>query len=97
VLDDPEVRRAAAKYGDPDELLREDWIPEFEEPGGRQVGPVQKCASLFSRHLLTVLDQAWAKSALDSFPLNSAQFWFHDRRASRARAVVLSNFTSLAR
>jgi hypothetical protein len=27
VLDDPEVRAVAAKYGDPDELLREDWIP----------------------------------------------------------------------
>ena len=26
-LDDPEVRKVAAKYGDPDELLREDWIP----------------------------------------------------------------------
>ncbi|MBI4483498.1 MAG: hypothetical protein HY652_11490 [Acidobacteria bacterium] len=28
-LDDPEIRRIAAKYGDPDELLREDWIPEL--------------------------------------------------------------------
>lgn len=27
VLDDPEVRRVAAKYGNPDELLKEDWIP----------------------------------------------------------------------
>lgn len=26
-LDDPEVRKVAAKYGNPDELLREDWIP----------------------------------------------------------------------
>ncbi|KAK5308793.1 hypothetical protein LTR93_012383, partial [Exophiala xenobiotica] len=26
-LDAPEVRAIAAKYGDPDELLREDWIP----------------------------------------------------------------------
>ncbi|MBI4445531.1 MAG: hypothetical protein HY645_06425 [Acidobacteria bacterium] len=26
-LDDPEVRQVAAKYGDPDQLLREDWIP----------------------------------------------------------------------
>ncbi|MEE8461141.1 MAG: hypothetical protein V3S50_03355, partial [Acidobacteriota bacterium] len=26
-LDDPEVRQLAAKYGDPDEMLREDWIP----------------------------------------------------------------------
>jgi hypothetical protein len=27
-MDDPEVRTLAAKYGDPDELLREDWIPQ---------------------------------------------------------------------
>ncbi len=26
-LDDPEVRKIAAKYGDPDELLKEAWIP----------------------------------------------------------------------
>ncbi|MBI4487484.1 MAG: hypothetical protein HY694_00230 [Deltaproteobacteria bacterium] len=26
-LDDPEVRGIASKYGDPDELLKEDWIP----------------------------------------------------------------------
>lgn len=26
-LDDPEVRKVASKYADPDELLREDWIP----------------------------------------------------------------------
>lgn len=28
-LDDPEVRECAAKYGDPDALLREEWIPEI--------------------------------------------------------------------
>lgn len=28
-LDDPEVRKIAAKYGDPDELLHIDWIPEL--------------------------------------------------------------------
>ncbi|MBI2954530.1 MAG: hypothetical protein HYY30_09465 [Chloroflexi bacterium] len=28
-LDDPKVRAIAAKYGDPDELLREDWIPDI--------------------------------------------------------------------
>ena len=28
-LDDPEVRECAAKYGDPDVLLKEDWIPEI--------------------------------------------------------------------
>jgi len=28
-LDDQEVRTLAAKYGDPDELLKEDWIPQI--------------------------------------------------------------------
>jgi hypothetical protein len=28
-LDDPEVRALAAKYGDPDRLLSEDWVPEI--------------------------------------------------------------------
>ncbi len=27
-LDDPEVRAVAARFGDPDDLLKEDWIPE---------------------------------------------------------------------
>ncbi len=26
-LDDPRVRRLAERYGDPDELLKESWIP----------------------------------------------------------------------
>ncbi len=29
-LDDPEVRNIAERYGDPDELLREDWVPDRE-------------------------------------------------------------------
>ncbi|MCH4815789.1 MAG: hypothetical protein QXY87_09600 [Saccharolobus sp.] len=29
VLDDPEVRELAKKYGDPEELLKEDWIPKI--------------------------------------------------------------------
>jgi hypothetical protein len=28
-LDDPEVRAAAARYGDPDEILREEWTPSI--------------------------------------------------------------------
>ncbi len=31
VLDDPQVRQVAAKYGDPDELLREIWIPAIPD------------------------------------------------------------------
>ena len=29
ILDDPEVIREASKYGDPDVLLMEKWIPEM--------------------------------------------------------------------
>ena len=39
-LDDPEVRECAAKYGDPDVLLKEDWIPEIpgvSMPGSYEV------------------------------------------------------------
>jgi hypothetical protein len=39
VLDDPEVRSIAAHYGNPDELLREDWIPEFDEESGQIIYP----------------------------------------------------------
>jgi hypothetical protein len=27
-LDAPEVRKVAERYGDPDDLLREDWVPD---------------------------------------------------------------------
>ena len=30
VLDDPEIRKIAAKYGDPDQLLRIDWAPALD-------------------------------------------------------------------
>lgn len=39
VLDDPEVRKVAAKYGNPDELLKEDWIPNYDEESGRVIYP----------------------------------------------------------
>jgi len=40
VLDEPEIRRAASQYGDPDELLRELWIPAV--PGINIPGEYQK-------------------------------------------------------
>ncbi len=40
VLDDPKVRQEAAKYGDPDELLRESWIPAV--PGINVPGDYRK-------------------------------------------------------
>ena len=27
LLDDPEIRKIAAKYGNPDEILKEKWVP----------------------------------------------------------------------
>ena len=33
MLDDPEVRALAAKYGDPDKLLSVDWVPELTADG----------------------------------------------------------------
>jgi hypothetical protein len=41
-LDDPEVREVAAKYGDPDDLLQEDWIPAI--PGLNMAGDYEDYA-----------------------------------------------------
>jgi hypothetical protein len=39
-LDDPEIREIAAKYGDPDQLLTEDWIPGI--PGVNEAGSYEE-------------------------------------------------------
>ncbi len=39
MLDDPEVRRVVAKYGNSHGLLREGWIPEFDERSGQILDP----------------------------------------------------------
>ncbi|MHB8619201.1 MAG: hypothetical protein ACYDAG_06490 [Chloroflexota bacterium] len=41
-MDDPEVRRLASAYGDPDELLSEDWIPRI--PGITESGSYEDYA-----------------------------------------------------
>ena len=41
-MDDPEVRALAGKYGDPDELLKEDWIPAI--PGISATGSYEEYA-----------------------------------------------------
>lgn len=41
-LDDPEVRKLAAKFGDPDQLLKEDWIPSI--PGINASGSYEEFA-----------------------------------------------------
>jgi hypothetical protein len=52
-------------------------VSRFGSEGGNRfspVGPIPKCASLFSRHVLTMLDQSRAKSALDDLALYLAPF-----------------------
>lgn len=49
VLDDAEVREVAAKHGDPDELLHEDWIPPL--PGVNMEGDYEEYAAEPSRFL----------------------------------------------
>jgi hypothetical protein len=41
-LDDPKVRKLAEKYADPDDLLREDWIPQI--PGITSAGAYDEYA-----------------------------------------------------
>jgi hypothetical protein len=41
-LDDPEVRKLAEKYDDPDDLLREDWVPQI--PGITAAGSYEEYA-----------------------------------------------------
>lgn len=52
-LDDPRVRELAAKYGDPDELLREDWIPQI--PGINTDGSYEDYARDPARWIYTAL------------------------------------------
>ena len=39
-LDDPDVRKLASKYGNPDEILKEAWIPKI--PGINVAGDYEK-------------------------------------------------------
>jgi hypothetical protein len=51
VLDDPAVRDAAAEYGDPDELLREAWVPPL--PGVNVEGSYETYAETPAAYLST--------------------------------------------
>lgn len=56
-LDDPEVRALASRYGDPNELLTEDWIPEV--PGINAPGDYLKdYAPRPGEYALQVIDKA---------------------------------------
>jgi hypothetical protein len=48
-LDDPEVRECARKYGDPDELLKEDWVPSI--PGINAPGSFEDYARDPARYI----------------------------------------------
>ena len=57
---DPEVRAIASRYGNPDEILRRDWIPEI--PGITAPGNYDKdYSSDPGKHWLK-----WAHSILDN-------------------------------
>ena len=56
-LDDPEVRALASRYGDPDDLLAEDWIPEV--PGINAPGDYFKdYAAKPGEYALRIIDKA---------------------------------------
>lgn len=52
-LDTPQLREIAAKYGDPDDLLREDWIPDI--PGINAEGSYDDYARDPARYIYTAL------------------------------------------
>ena len=66
-LDDPEVRALASRYGDPDYLLTEDWIPEV--PGINAPGDYLKdYAPNPGAYALKVLDKAHKGTYEHYFP-----------------------------
>ena len=66
-LDHPEVRALASRYGDPDYLLAEDWIPEV--PGINAPGDYLKdYAQNPGRYALQVLDKTTKGTYEHYFP-----------------------------
>ena len=66
-LDDPEVRALASRYGDPDYMLAEDWIPEV--PGINAPGDYLKdYAQKPGEYSLKVLDSATKGTYKHYFP-----------------------------
>jgi hypothetical protein len=70
-LDDPEVRALASRYGDPDYLLAEDWIPEV--PGINAPGDYMKdYAPQPGRYSLQLLERATSGRYDKYFPTATA-------------------------
>jgi hypothetical protein len=70
-LDDPEVRALASRYGDPDYLLAEDWIPEV--PGINAPGDYMKdYAQNPGAYSLKVLEKATNGTYEHYFPKGTA-------------------------
>jgi hypothetical protein len=66
-LDNPEVRALASRYGDPDYLLAEDWIPEV--PGINTPGDYMRdYAPNPGKHALGVMDKAMKGTYEHYFP-----------------------------
>jgi hypothetical protein len=66
-LDDPEVRALASRYGDPDYLLAEDWIPEV--PGINAPGDYLKdYANTPGKYSIDLLDKAMKGTYQHYFP-----------------------------
>jgi hypothetical protein len=76
-LDNPEVRALASRYGDPDYLLTEDWIPDV--PGINAPGDYLKdYAPNPGAHALAVMDRA-IKGAYDHyFPGAGSKITFYN-------------------
>ena len=69
-LDNPEVRALASRYGDPDEQLTEDWIPQF--PGINVKGDYQAYAANPFQTIVKLNQEVNAGSYPFFFPTNPA-------------------------
>jgi hypothetical protein len=65
-LDNPEVRALASRYGDPDLLLAEDWIPEV--PGINAPGKYEDYAKDPYSYSKSVIDKVNAGTYEHFFP-----------------------------
>lgn len=67
LLDDPEIRKIAAKYGDPDEILKEKWIPPIpgiNEPGDYMADYAKDPFKLLSEQVAELKEKLRASAGL---------------------------------